>query len=221
MNKFDDKLNLLKDIAVFEYVSGEQSPAAKANFEKTLSDNQGLQNEVNIEKELRNLVKQSQEPSVVASDNINSLFDRIDAEPVDDISSVNNTSNVTPLVSFSRPMAGLAMAACLLVAVFISINVNNDLLEPKFQTLSSPTLGDAIDLNALANEGRLIKFELASPLSQDSIDSLMSKYELQNLSQSVNERIITVKTENAVNEKTLLTLKLDKRIKDVELIKFN
>jgi len=222
MNKSDDKLNLLKDIGVFEYVSGEQASLTKASFEKSLRENKDLQNDVNVEKQLRNLVAQSQHPSPVASGNINSLLDRIDAEAKNE-SDVHHLHSIKSSRPFSRSTVGVgfAMAACLLLAVFVSININNDLLDPKFQTLSSSTPGEPVDLNILASEGRLIKFELASPLSNDSIDSLMIKYDLQRLSLSVDGRTITVKAIKEADEKVLSTLKSDKLITDVELIKFN
>jgi len=220
MSKSDDKLNLLKDIAVFEYVSGEQSPSARANFEKELIENKDLEVDVYIEEQLRDLVKETQEPSPVAQDNIQSLFDRIDGE-TEKQTEVTPSTVVRPNFSPSRSAIGMgfAMAACLLLAVFVSINMNNDLLEPKFQTLSSPT-SDVVDLDVLANEGRLIKFELASSLSNNAIDSLMNRYALERLSLSVDGRIITAKSVNAVDVKMLTTLKSDKLINDVELIKF-
>ena len=175
-----------------------------------------------MEKQLRNLVGKTQESSPIGADNINSLLDRIDAESVNE-SEVYDLPSAKSSVSFSRSAmgAGFAMAACLLLAVFVSININNDLLDPKFQTLSSSTTDGSIDLTALASEGRLIKFELASPLSNESIDSLMIKYELQRLSASVDGRTITVKAIRAANEKMLSTLKSDELIRDVELVKFN
>jgi len=210
MNKTDDKLNLFQDIGVFEYVSGEQSTVAKANFEEALSENQGLRHDVMLEKQLRSLVQPTQKPSPIAQDNINSLLDRIDAETVNE-SSINSLESVKPAVSLSRSKVGMgfAIAACLLLAVFVSININNDLLDPKFQTLSSSTPNSAIDLNALANERRLIKFELAEPLSNESIDSLMIKYELQRLSLSVDGRTITAQANKAVDEKVQLDVNMN------------
>ena len=222
MNKSDDKLNLLKDIGVFEYVSGEQSAETQANFEKMLSDSDSLQNDVATEKQLRNLLEQSQESKPVEADNINSLLDRIDAQATNKLD-VNTSNSETSVISFSRPTVekGLALAACLLLAIFVSINMNNQLLEPKFQTLSSSTTDGSFDLNTLASEGRLLKFELASSASSDSINSIMVKYELQLLSLSLDGRILTVKSINTIDTKQLSLLESEQLVRSVELIKFN
>ena len=222
MNKSDDKLNLLKDIGVFEYVSGEQSAETQANFEKMLSDSDSLQNDVATEKQLRILLEQSQESKPVEADNINSLLDRIDAQATNKLD-VNTSNSETSVISFSRPTVekGLALAACLLLAIFVSINMNNQLLEPKFQTLSSSTTDGSFDLNTLASEGRLLKFELASSASSDSINSIMVKYELQLLSLSLDGRILTVKSINTIDTKQLSLLESEQLVRSVELIKFN
>jgi len=221
MSKSDEKLNLPRDISVFEYVSGNQSEAAKAQFEKALLNNEELQAEVAFEQQLRSLVKETEPVSPVSSDNINQLFDKIDAEE----SQVEEKT--AEIISFRKPAAGFAIAASLFLAVFLSVNLSNNdihspdpLLDPSFTTLTA-SQDEVIDVNVLATQQRLVKFTLTAPLSSDALTALMDKYQLQGLSQSINESIIVAKTPTAVDEKKLSLLKSDSQIKEVELIKFN
>jgi len=226
MNKSDEKLNLPRDISVFEYVSGNQSDAAKAQFEKALEGNEELQAEVELEKQLSSLVKQTEQPSPVASNNINQLFDKIDADIAGN-ETPDMAESSARVIPFKKPAAGFAIAASLFLAVFLSVNLtNNDvnntdqLLEPSFNVLTTPQ-DDIVDVNILANEQRLVKFMLAEPLSKSALTALMEKHQLQSLNQSLNESIIIAKTPTAVDEKKLSLLKSDAQIKEVELIKFN
>jgi len=226
MNKSDEKLNLPKDISVFEYVAGNQSEAAKAQFEKALEGNDELQAEVKLERQLRSLIQSSEQPSPVSSDNINRLFDKLDAE-VETSTPKEMQENTAQVIAFNKPAAGFAIAASLFLAIFLSVNLSNNdvnnpdhLLDPNFTTLTT-SQEDAVDVNVLASEQRLVKFVLAQPLSNDALTALMDTHQLQSLSQSINESIIIAKTSNAIDDKKIATLKNDTRIKEVELVKFN
>jgi len=226
MSKSDEKLNLPRDISVFEYVAGNQSEAAKAQFEKALEGNEELQAEVALEKQLRSMVKETEPSSPVSSGNINQLFDMIDAD-TENTEQADIEKNTAQVIAFRKPAAGFAIAASLFLAVFLSVNLSNNevnntdhLLDPNFNVLTAPQ-DDVIDVNTLATEHRLIKFMLAEPLSKNALAALMEKHQLQRLSQSLNESIIIAKTPSAVNEEKLSELKSDQKIKEVELVKFN
>ena len=226
MNKSDEKLNIPKDISIFEYVAGHQSEGAKAQFEKALDNNHELREEVALEEQFRSLVKQSEPSSPISSDNIHGLFDKIDA----DSESINNTEkndNNANVILFKKPAAGFAIAASLFVAIFLSVNVSNnnsqntdDMLNPNFNVLTS-IQNESIDVNSLAEQQRLIKFVLADSLSTDELQTLMNEHQLQLLSQSLDKSVITAKASVLVDEKKLATLIKDLRIEEVELIKFN
>ena len=45
MNKSDDKLNILRDIRVYDYVANDQESASREQFEKALNDDSELQSD--------------------------------------------------------------------------------------------------------------------------------------------------------------------------------
>jgi len=138
----------------------------------------------------------------------------IDAEE----STVDTSSNKTSAV--------VAIAASLFLAIFLTVNLNNNsvdengLLEPNFNVLTAQS-PQSVDINKLASAQRLIKFTLSSSITNNELNELMAKHQLERLSQSFNESIIIAKTSTSIDETKLFELKKDLRIKDVELVKFN
>ena len=163
MNKSDDKLNILRDIRVYDYVANDQESASREQFEKALNDDSELQSEVEIERELRSLIGQTQPSSPVSADNIDALFDRIDEqekiEVNDDSLAIANSSNVHTLAP-KKSVIGFAVAASLLMAIFLTTNFNNSetLLAPEFTTLTSENSDSekAIDFDSLVNQNRVV-----------------------------------------------------------------
>ena len=226
MSKPVENLNLPRDIAVFEYVAGTQSELTKAQFELALEDNLELQAEVESEQAFRSLIESAQTTSEHNPNNIDALFEQIDAEE-----GSNQTSNAShksaSVIPFNKSAQCFAVAASLFLAIFLTINLDTNqasnadpLLEPNFMLLTAAT-GESIDINKLADEQRLIKFTLADSLSSAELDSLLKKHGLERLSQSLNENIIIAHAGSVVDSDALLSLTKDRLIKDAELVKFN
>jgi len=223
MEKIDNSKSLFEDISVIEYVAGTLSAQAKANFEKALTEDKALQKAVASEQAFRASLEQSKPEPVVSADNIEGLFKLIDEDEQRTTQQESDSSSNVVKVNFNnRFAAGSAIAASLLVAVFFSVNFNNDeLLEPNFQALSNSEQPNTINLNELSNENRLVKFTLSQPLSSSSVDSLLAEYQLLGLNTSINSTSIVAQTSQSIDDKTLLALKADERIKNVELLKLN
>ena len=223
MEKIDNSKSLFEDISVIEYVAGTLSAQAKANFEKALSEDEALQKAVASEQAFRASLEQSKPEPVVSADNIEGLFKLIDEDEQRTAQQESDSSSNVVKVNFNnRFAAGSAIAASLLVAVFFSVNFNNDeLLEPNFQALSNSEQPNTINLNELSNENRLVKFTLSQPLSSSSVDSLLAEYQLLGLNTSINSTSIVAQSSQSIDDKTLLALKADERIENVELLKLN
>ena len=223
MEKIDNSKSLFEDISIIEYVAGTLSAQAKAKFEKALSEDEALQKAVASEQAFRASLEQSKPEPVVSADNIDGLFKLIDEDEQRSAQQANDsTSNVVKVNFTNRFAAGSAIAASLLVAVFFSVNFNNnELLEPNFQALSSSEQPNTVNLNELSNENRLVKFTLTQPLSSSAVDSLLAEYQLLGLNKSINSTSIVAQTAQSVDDKALLALKADERIESVELLKLN
>ena len=226
MKKSNEKLNILRDIGVYEYVAGDQSSAARAQFEEALKDNPELEQEVAAEQELRTLIAMTQPASIVSENNIDDLFKRIDAdqEPGIDMDSIPSSDDTSYLPKEKNNVVGFAVAACLMLAVFFAVNVsnNNSLLEPEFETLTSKdiTQGEAFDVNSLLEQNRLLTLTLEAPMPSDQIKVLLEKHQLTQLSNpSLNTSVITAFANTPIDDAKLLSIKDDQLIKDSELIK--
>ena len=222
MEKLDDSKNLFEDMTIFEYVAGTLSSEAKANFEKALSEDSALQEAVAAEFAFRKSVEQSKPEAVVSADNIDGLFKLIDEdEQQSELNKNAPLSNVVK-VNFTNRIAGSAIAACLLVAVFLSVNFNNqqNLLEPTFEGLSAPNQPESTDFLTLSSENRLIKFTLETPLSKSAMESLLEEYELTSLNQTANSTAIVAQASLSLDEQALSVLRADDRIKNIELVQF-
>ena len=222
MEKFDDSKNLFEDINIFEYVAGTLSPEAKANFEKALSEDSALQEAVAAELTFRKSIEQSKPEAVVSADNIDGLFKLIDEDEQHGELNKNTPSSNVVNVNFTNRIAGSAIAACLLVAVFFSVNFNNqqNLLEPTFEGLSAPDQPERSDFRTLASENRLIKFTLEAPLSTSAMESLLEEYKLTSLNQAINSTAIVAQASQSLDEQALSALQADGRIKNIELVQF-
>ena len=228
MNKSDDKLNILRDIRVYDYVADDQESASREQFEKALNDDSGLQNEVEIERELRSLIGQTQPSSPVSAGNIDALFDRIDEQEETDVnvdnSAITNNSNVHTLAP-KKSVIGFAVAASLFMAIFLTTNFNNSetLLAPEFTTLTSENSDSekVIDFNSLVNQNRVVTVVFSSSASAQDIELLMNKYQLQQLSQQYpNQSIITAHSDKSIDDVKLSNMQSEQLIEDSELFKF-
>ena len=228
MNKSDDKLNILRDIRVYDYVADDQESASREQFEKALNDDSELQNEVEIERELRSLIGQTQPSSPVSADNIDALFDRIDEqekiEVNDDSLAIANSSNVHTLAP-KKSVIGFAVAASLFMAIFLTTNFNNSetLLAPEFTTLTSKNSDSekTIDFDSLVNQNRVVTVVFSSSASAQDIELLMNKYQLQQLSQQYpNQSIITAHSDKSIDDVKLSNMQSEQLIEDSELFKF-
>ena len=228
MNKSDDKLNILRDIRVYDYVADDQESASREQFEKALNDDSELQNEVEIERELRSLIGQTQPSSPVSAGNIDALFDRIDEQEETDVnvdnSAITNNSNVHTLAP-KKSVIGFAVAASLFMAIFLTTNFNNSetLLAPEFTTLTSENSDSekVIDFDSLVNQNRVVTVVFSSSASAQDIELLMNKYQLQQLSQQYpNQSIITAHSDNSIDEVKLSNMQSEQLIEDSELFKF-
>lgn len=219
MKKSNEKLNILRDIGVYEYVADDQSDPARAQFEEALNGNPELEQEVAAEQELRALIAMTQPASIVSDNNIDKLFDRINTKQTlnVDTDSVPANDTLPHELKPQNKVIGFAIAASLLLAVFFTVNFGNDSdqLEPDFVVLFDQNNND---FKSLSNQNRLVKLTLESPLSSQALDELMNKYQLQNLNQLNNT--ITASALTVIDNKKLAIIKADRLIKEIALYKF-
>jgi len=223
MKKSNDTLNILKDSRVYEYVAGDQSEAAKSQFDDALKQNSGLKHDVDVERALRNAIKDTQPVSTVSEGNIDALFDLIDQEETqeyDTTAALNNESKLSP----QKNVIGFAIAASLFLAVFLSINLNNtsSQLEPEFITLtSSPEATQPINFDQLVKEKRVVTLVLSDDVSAEKVAEIMNSHQLQQLNQqSLNANVVIAYTRQTINQSTLSNLETDALIQSAEVLKF-
>ncbi len=235
-NESLENSEILKELAIFDYVAGNLSKSAKQNFEKMLEQNPALQEEVNAEKILRQRMEKIGEAEPVAMSNIEGLFEKIDEHEKalnesDRLETVTSTSaseestpsSVTPLFknkknSFSKyyaTAAGLAMFSIVFSGLYF------DSAAPDFQTLSDIPSSQKIDFKLLASQGRIAKLTLVDGVSDDQVNELLDTFKLASISSGSPSNQRFVSAEAALSSDILERLRNDNRLHKVELYKID
>ena len=231
-NESSENSEILKELAVFDYVAGNLSDSAKQNFERMLEQNPALQDEVKAETLLRQRMEKIGETEPVAMSNIDALFEKIDEHE----KAANETQNkeassnkVTPLfketVSIKEKKSGFskyyATAAGLAMFTIVFSGLYFDSAAPDFQTLSDIPASQKIDFKLLASESRIAKLTLVEGVTDDQVTELLDTFELTSISSGSlgNQRFVSA--EAALSNETIERLRNDHRLRNVELYKIN
>jgi len=210
----NDTSAIIKETAIYSYVSGELSGSAKMNFEKQLSTDPELQQEVEREK------------AVTA--NFADLLNKIEQQEAHSSDVEDVSHNTTQVKQSARVIAfpnwgvrQLGIAACLAMVGVVSVGFFTDLTDPNFQTLSNKEASAKIDFSALADQGRLAKIALSEQLDDVQIDQLLEQYELQTFKSGADKHNIYVFSEKMISAADIKVLASDKRVKRVETFTAN
>jgi len=229
MKNSKSETSIIKDIAVFDYVAGQQSDDVRKNFENLLEQDEGLLQEVAIEEQLRSTLEQdvgvkSSEP--VPMSNFDALLERIDnqsSELVDtvstDTSSAGYSSSANSVVvgpwAWQKQFNIAASFAVLAMIGFIGFNQTT---EPNFITLSNQSASAEIDFNALVDDQKLVKLELAAGLAPSDIDELLKGYQLRSIQSGTLGQVILVSASQSVDAEQIADWIADTRINNAALV---
>ncbi|MEM7360068.1 MAG: hypothetical protein AAF431_13280 [Pseudomonadota bacterium] len=200
MNDPKDKSALLRETAIFEYVSGDMSDSAKRNFEKMMESDSDLQEAVDAEIRLRSAMKQAGDGEPVSMGNFDALLARIDAEEkaesspgiVDPVEDSDNLHQINPWTAQASKPRYYAMAASFAIVAVIAAVFLLDVSSPDYETLSDKPASESINFTQLTESGRLAKFTFSENLSQAQITDLLSQYRLTTFEAgaAANERYV-------------------------------
>ena len=231
-NESSENSEILKELAIFDYVAGNLSDSAKQNFERMLEQSPALQDEVKAETLLRQRMEKIGETEPVAMSNIEALFEKIDEHEKAENETQNKegaNNKVTPLFKekpllkekksgFSKyyaTAAGLAMFSIVFSGLYF------DSAAPDFQALSDIPASKKIDFKLLASESRIAKLTLVEGVSDDQVTELLDTFKLTSISSGSpgNQRFVSA--EAALSNETIERLRNDNRLRNVELYKIN
>ncbi len=228
MNNSNDKSELLREIAIFDYVAGNQSESVKRNFENMMRQDPTLREAVDAERVLRANMQKAGELEPVSMSNFDVLLSSIEAEeerPTNE-SSVGVISSElirqehlekgesSNKVSFSRYYS-IAASIAMFAVVFAGFYLNSS--QPKFETLSSNTASEKINFAQLAEQTRLAKITLSDGLSQQEIDDVLRAYNLSSFEAGAQQNQRYVISESAISVSELTRWREDSRVQQVEL----
>ena len=225
MSNKSDQSSILRDTAVFDYVSGSQSKAAKALFEEKLAQDEVLQREVEFERALRKLSKEGQtrdsEP-LVSDNNIDALWARIDKfnEPKSPPQSRVDGSRTAPAKSVSKRVRWLSVAAGFAAIAMVSVGVWRDIYVQDYRTLSNDTQSGSIDFPALVEQRRLAKLTLSNPLDQEAVNAMLAGYQLELISSVPEQGAVVVMTDQSITDAMLAGWRADQRVVKAEIMAF-
>ncbi len=223
MSNNKNKSDMLKELAIFEYVAGDQSSETRINFEKMMAADPELRAAVEAEIALRDALQETDSAAPVAMENFDALVARIDAieeSPIVDKQAdkqveereqnLNSSGNVVAVPFWRKPYA--AMAASVALVAVLAAGFLQNLNAPEYITLSDQQASDQIDVPQAMYENRLLRVDLVSSLGTSEIEQLLAKYELQMVNHSPrNSSIIVVAGSKSVEEQ-LRALSADPRI---------
>lgn len=226
---------MLRELAIFEYVSGDQTPSAKRNFEQMMSDDALLLADVQAERALRAEMAEAGTPGTdgpVSMSNIEGLFARIDiaqrdaqeSAAVDQaVDQVNNeqaqTARKAELINVASRtfLAPLAAAASVAFIALFFVNDYIDSTQPNFNTLSDGVASKNVDFGTLVDQGRLAKFTVSSELSANEVDDMLTAYGLSTFESGANSGELYVYTEAEISHSQTSAWRADSRVKEVKL----
>ena len=219
---------ILKEIAIFNYVAGNLSKSEKQNFEKLLEQNPSLKEEVKAEEDLRRKMQKVGETKPVPMSNIDALFEKIDqyeqnSDKESQLESIQKAENVTPIfaskaTTFSKyyaTAASLAAVTILISGIYFSSTA------PNFETLSDTPASQAINFTELANQNRIAKLTLVSGASDDQVSELLEKFGLTSFDSgaAIDQRFVISETE--LSKEAIDRLRKDDLIQSIELHKIS
>jgi len=228
MNNPNDKSALLRDMAIFDYVAGNQSESAKRNFEDMMQQDHTLREAVEAERSLRASMQKAGELEPVSMSNFDALLSTIEKQEKQH----KNESNVRVIsrepktqeraekgeawnkLSISRYYATAASVA-VLALVFSGFYLNSS--APKFETLSSKTASEEINFAQLVEQTRLAKMTLVDGLSQQDIGDVLRDYDLGSFEAGAGPNQRYVISESAISYRELARWREDSRVRQVEL----
>lgn len=221
MSNSNDKSELLRELAIFDYVAGNQTDSAKRNFEIMLEQDATLRDAVEAERRLRAGMLKAGESTPVSMSNFDLLLKKIDAEQQSTDNNVTALeSNVTKIGDRSRTKyigRTFAVAASMAVFAIIFSTVYQPLSEPKFETLSDTLASDVINFSQLAEQSRLAKMTLDQNLSGQQIDELLRGYGLSSFEGGAEQHQRYVVAESAITNSELSLWRSDAGVLEVEL----
>lgn len=218
------KTELLREIAIFDYVAGNQSESAKRNFEEKLERDPSLKQATEEEAKLRLNMREAGKEKPVSMSNFDALLETIDkqerqAGSTHHESETNEVENVTPLFKASKPSYWRHYASAASVAVIALVVSNFFIYSPKdqFIALSDTPASQQINFTLLASQNRLAKLTLKAQISEQQVSDLLTNFELTSFESGAakNQRFVTA--EKAISKNDLERLRSDSRVENVEL----
>ena len=219
---------ILKEIAIFNYVAGNLSNLEKQNFEKLLEQNPSLKKEVKAEENLRRKMLKLGKTKPVPMSNIDALMEKIDQheqniDKESQLESIQKADNVMPIfadkrTAFSKYYATAASLAAVAI-LFSGIYINST--APNFETLSDIPASQAINFTELANQNRIAKLTLVSGASDDQVSELLETFGLTSFDSgaAIDQRFVISETE--LSKEAIDRLRKDDLIQSIELHKIS
>jgi len=236
MNTLSDKSALLREVAIIDYVSGNQSEAARRNFEKLIDQDPALLEAVMAEQRFRADMQEAGNMAPVSMSNFDSLLTVIEQADEDEaIASASNVSTINEIDDFagtSQPQAGAnktnsswgnlySVAASMAVLAMIFGGFYLNMSSPDFETLSSRTASEKIDFVDLVEQGRLAKIELSNKLSESEVDDILQSYKLSTFESGAPSTALYIISKQAMSSSDIDRLRADSRIQQVEVFSAN
>lgn len=223
MNNPNDKTSILKDTAVFDFVSGDQTTGSQENFKQLIAGDQSLHQDVDTETALRAALGQvhddeQSQTAPVSMANFDALLERIDTLEASDVSD-QEPAGVISMNKHWKSTLSLA-ASLALVAVF-SIGYFNQLTDSTFETLSNDKAENAIDFPTLVEQGRMAKVVLAGDLSSEEVEAFLKRYQLDAVSSGGKQTVLYVSTKNEIDSDTLQEWRTDRRVDRVDVVSYD
>jgi len=232
MNDSNDKSAMLREMAIFDYVAGNQSETAKQNFEKMMQQDQSLREAVDAEKKLRANMQEAGELEPVSMSNFDDLLSTIEAQeepqrddtrgtrPVGELNKpvlteVVSAANKTSFSRYYATAASVAVFAMLFAGFYLTSS------EPKFETLSDTTASEKINFATLSEQSRLAKMTLTEGLSREEISDVLRLYNLSSFEAGATTNQRYVVSESAISNSELARWLDDSRVQQVELFVTN
>ena len=227
VNKSIDKSDLLRDAAIFDYVSGGQTEVAKQNFEKLLENDYELRHAVDIEIALRGSVKELNSQTPVEMSNFEDLLRSIESNEgseelvhkeifEDSETSTNGGFNVISLFGKTKfKLAASFVMFGLLGVMFASFIF--DSTAPKYQTLSNQEASGEVDFGMLATQGRLAKFVLQDQLTEPQTVNLLLGYSLTAFEAGSVKHEVYAYSEQSISDADIVLWRADARIVHVDV----
>lgn len=228
MNNSNDRSDLLKEMAVIEYVVGNQSQLVRRNFEKKLEQDSDLREAVETERHFQADMRKAGELKAVSMSNFDVLLSTIEAQEnketqEDNVTSIAaNRNNEVPLeqppssvhymaVNHFAKAASVAMFAIVFAGFYVNYSA------PKFETLSDVPASEEINLSELTQQARLAKMVFIDNLLEPQIDDILHSYNLSTFEAGAEQNQRYVISESAISERELRLWRDNVLVQQVEL----